>query len=279
MECYQRDYPRPQFVRAAESWTGLSGQWDFAFDDKNAGLAGGWFRSFPGEKKITVPFTYEYPASGIGIQDRHDIVWYERTVPVTKKPGRRVFLHFEGSDYHTQVWVNGVFAGEHAGGFSRFSFDITHGAKNGENRVTVRVEDSFDISQPRGKQRWKGENFGCWYVQNTGLWKTVWLEYVPETRLEAVKMTPVLSKGLLEIEADLRLPRDAGEDLFLEAEASFEGHFVNRIRVPAKKNRQSFSLDLTDLSIHEWKVRTWAPEHPALYDIKFTLVKNNRVLD
>ncbi len=32
------EYPRPQFRR--ESWTNLNGDWRFAFDDENVGLAG-----------------------------------------------------------------------------------------------------------------------------------------------------------------------------------------------------------------------------------------------
>lgn len=53
----------------------------------------------------------------------------------------------------------------------------------------MKVEDSFDPQQPRGKQRWVKDSFGCWYVQTTGIWKTVWMEYVPEIYLNQVKMT------------------------------------------------------------------------------------------
>ena len=42
---------------------------------------------------------------------------------------------------------------------------------------------TFDMQQPRGKQRWCDENYQCWYVQTTGLWKTVWTEYVPKVSL------------------------------------------------------------------------------------------------
>lgn len=34
------------------------------------------------------------------------------------------------------------------GGYARFSFDITELVKDGENELTVKVEDSFDIQQP-----------------------------------------------------------------------------------------------------------------------------------
>jgi beta-galactosidase/beta-glucuronidase len=271
-------------VRDKDSWNLLDGTWDFTFDDSNEGRAKGWFRDFPGGRKITVPFTYEYPASGIGDQSRHDVVWYQRTVELNKTPGRRRFLHFEGSDYFTQIWVNGIFVGEHAGGYARFSFDITDyvgddssdAALQGNNRISVRVEDSFDISQSRGKQRWKDENFGCWYIQNTGIWKSLWIEEVPEIHITGVKMTPVLEKGVLEIEAELS---HAGEDLGFEASVSFGGKAVNSLSVPVLKKHLALTVDLNSTALCEWGLRPWSAEQPDLYDIEFRLTRNNAVLD
>lgn len=34
------EYPRPQFRRP--EWTNLNGEWSFAFDDEDVGLAQGW---------------------------------------------------------------------------------------------------------------------------------------------------------------------------------------------------------------------------------------------
>jgi beta-galactosidase/beta-glucuronidase len=276
MQCYQPGYPRPQFVRDKDSWKLLDGTWSFTFDDSNEGRARGWFRTFYKKKEITVPFTYEYPASGIGDQGRHDIVWYQRFVNLYKQRGRRIFLHFEGSDYHTQVWVNGIFAGEHSGGCARFSFDITEQAKRGDNRITVRVEDSFDAGQPRGKQRWKDENFGCWYLQNTGIWKSVWIEQTPEIRIAGVKMTPDLLKGALEIEAEIASPR---ENLNLEASISFQGKAVNSVTVPASGGLLRLTVDLNNNALWEWGIKTWSPESPDLYDIAFRLTENGKTVD
>jgi beta-galactosidase/beta-glucuronidase len=276
MRCYQQGYPRPQFVRDKDSWILLDGTWNFAFDDSNGGREGEWFRSFPAGREITVPFTYEYPASGIGDQGRHNVVWYERTVELGRRPEGRVLLHFEGCDYHTQVWVNGTFVGEHTGGYARFSVDISGAVPQGSAKITVRAEDSFDTAQPRGKQRWKDENFGCWYIQNTGIWKSVWIERIPEIHIAAVKMTPVLEKGRLEIEAELSR---AGEGLTVEAEVSFQGKTVNGVSVPALKKRLNLTVDLNSVSSGEWGIRPWSPENPDLYDIEFTLTGNGLVHD
>ena len=51
---YQKDYPRPMFVR--KDWTNLNGEWDFAFDDDLAGWRKGWANAFPKGLSIRVPF-------------------------------------------------------------------------------------------------------------------------------------------------------------------------------------------------------------------------------
>jgi beta-galactosidase/beta-glucuronidase len=283
MKCYQKDYPRPQFVRSADSWENLNGPWDFASDDADVGRAGAWFRSFPSSHTIRVPFTYETAKSGIADPKVHRILWYHRRVSLetSRKAGKRVLLHLEGSDYRTELWVNGVFVGSHDGAYTRFSFDLTAFLAKGLNDLTLRIEDSFDRSQPRGKQRWKDANFGCWYVQTTGIWKTLWLEYVPQECIERIKMTPLLGEGKLALEADIRI-QDAPEGsspLYLAAAVEYQGLPVTRLLVEADKRRLSATVDVRNSRISEWGLMPWSPEHPHLYDITFQLLRDGVPLD
>jgi beta-galactosidase/beta-glucuronidase len=286
MKSYQNMYPRPLFVRKPDSWINLNGPWNFVFDDRNEGWVGEWFRIFPAARTIMVPFTYETPKSGIEDPGRHETVWYHRRVPIEKNehPEKRIILHFEGSDYHTELWVNGMFAGTHDGAYARFSFDITGLLRDGENDITIRVEDSFDTTQPRGKQRWKEENFGCWYVQTTGIWKTLWLEYVPPEHICSVKMTPLFSDGKLRIEADVHLrssdvtgPEHAPPRL--ELTISFQGTLITSLVVPVTKNHLEMTADLVNTGITEWGFFRWEPAHPHLYDISFRLLEDGNTLD
>lgn len=66
---YTPNYPRPQFVRS--QWLDLNGEWDFSFDDDNAGVAARWMDHFPATHTINVPFSYETAASGIGDETFH----------------------------------------------------------------------------------------------------------------------------------------------------------------------------------------------------------------
>ncbi len=155
MKNNRKNYPRPQFVR--KDWENLNGEWNFIFDDKDEGEKKEYFREFPINEKIMVPFTYETKLSGIEDETIHYIIWYNRKINISKQQiqKQKTILHFEGSDYHTKVWVNGNYIGDNKGGYTRFSFDIEKYVIEGENDITVRVEDSLSQDQPRGKQRYK----------------------------------------------------------------------------------------------------------------------------
>ncbi|MDO5422719.1 MAG: glycoside hydrolase family 2 TIM barrel-domain containing protein [Eubacteriales bacterium] len=282
MKCYLKDYPRPQFVR--KNWENLNGLWDFAFDDGNLGEKEKWYAHFQGKTKIRVPFTYETKLSGIQDESRHDFIWYRRVISVDgeRLEKNRYLLHFEGSDFRTKLWVNGQYAGSHQGGYARFSFDITELVKDGENELVVKVEDSFAMEQPRGKQRWIKENFGCWYVQTTGIWKTVWTEYVPQVSLASVKMTPNLEDYALELELEVDAPEDMLDgSLLVETEVSFGGKSVNRVLTTMISSHVQAKADLFTEGPEgfEWGVKTWSPEEPNLYDVVFRVVSRGTVLD
>ena len=282
MKCYVKDYPRPQFVR--NNWENLNGAWGFGFDDKNVGEKEKWYENFKGELTIQVPFTYETKLSGICDETRHDNIWYHKTIVVDGKllEKNNYILHFEGSDFATKLWVNGQYIGCHKGGYARFSFDITNQLHDGENELTVKVEDSFDMQQPRGKQRWMDHNFLCFYVQTTGIWKTVWSEYVPKKSIAAVKMTPNLADACLELEYDVIAPEESfNGNLLVEAVVTFKDQLISKTLTALTSAHQRVSLDMKARFDRAYKnsVHTWSPRIPNLYDISFRLLEGSEVLD
>ena len=262
----QTNYPRPQLAR--ENWTSLDGAWDFIFDDRNAGEQERWNENFPREtREIQVPFSYETALSGIGETAFHPVVWYEKAVTLSGTGGRTL-LHFEGVDYTAKVWVNGHFAGTHTGAYARFSLDITAYIQAGENKITVRAEDSMSCLQPRGKQRWKAENYGCWYVQTTGIWKTVWLEEVPELYIEKIKITPDLdnAQALFEV----KLNRKPDGPAWLACKTHMGEIEVSACSIRADSEYLSFSVNAA-YGETSGQVAVWSPWDPKLYDVELTL--------
>ncbi len=273
---FDLEYPRPQFKR--DNWYNLNGEWNFLFDDENVGEEEEYFMNFPCEKVINVPFTYETKLSGIGDETVHNAVWYNRKFNLaTDDLKDELLLHLEGSDFYTKVWINGEFVGENKGGYHRFSFEIAKFVTEGENEITVKIKDSLSTEQPRGKQRYQHENFGCWYVQTSGIWKTVWLEKVSNNRINHVKIVPDYDFKTVRFEFDLCLEnlQPNPNNSFVETTISFEDHVISKEKASLNvgANKITFTI-YNDDDFHEW-----SPETPNLYDVKFNLFYNGELFD
>lgn len=271
-----KDYPRPQLVR--DNWLSLNGKWNFVFDDDNLGEQKEYFKKFPTTAKILVPFTYETKMSGIGDESVHENIWYNKKIKLKYTKGQKTILHFEGSDYITKLWVNGIYVGMNMGGYHRFSFDISGYILNGENDITVKAEDSLSGNQPRGKQRYRKESFSCWYIQTTGIWKTVWIENVPENCIISVKNTPDYDEKKLYIELDADVRGTDTDNYEIETEIQYENEIINTERVKAETDIFKYEMNICD-SQNNHSIKAWSPEHPYLYDITYRLYKNNVLLD
>ncbi len=275
-----KDYPRPQLAR--NEWRNLNGKWAFAFDDSDIGESEEWQAKFPeNHRDIVVPFTYETKLSGIQEVGHHENVWYSRIVNLesSELDGKCLLLHFEGSDFRTLVWVNGTYVGDHRGGYSRFSFDITKYVEAGGNVITVKVEDSKNIAQPRGKQRWINESFGCWYIQTTGIWKTVWMESVETSYVSCLKITPDIEGGNIDIVYDINTDLIYG-DLYIEAVITYQGELVGQSCKQVENSRMKDIINISSTGeTNSWGLYLWTPEDPCLYDLEIRLRKGEVILD
>ncbi len=259
-------YPRPQLER--KEWLNLNGEWQFLFDDEKRGEKEKWYEHFLEETgRIQVPYTYETKYSGIGEEKFHPVVWYHREIEIDRVENRRL-LHFEGIDYIAKVWVNGQFVGMHTGGYARFTIDISDYIVPGKNSITVRAEDSMSCVQPRGKQRWKTENFGCWYVQTTGIWKTVWMEEVPDTYLERVKLTPDIDEEKVRIE--VKLNHRPEQKVSLNCEIRLDENEIAVHTVDIRSEYARFDVKVSNPE-EPWGMVLWSPENPKLYDMTLRL--------
>ena len=271
-----KNYPRPQFVR--ENWLNLNGEWNFIFDDENNGEEQKYYNNFPESQKIQVPFTYETKMSGINDETIHENIWYQKNINIsTNSKIENTILHFEGSDFITKIWINGNYIGMNVGGYHRFSFDITNYLVEGENNFTIKVEDSLSKSQPRGKQRYKRESWKCWYIQTTGIWKTIWLENVPKNYIISSKNTPNFDDKNIEIELLTNISNSTNK-FEIETEISFNNEIINNIKLPLENNIFKYSIDICkENKNHE--IMYWSPEHPYLYDITYKLYCDGNLID
>ncbi|WP_284236834.1 glycoside hydrolase family 2 protein [Paenibacillus glycanilyticus] len=275
---YVKDYPRPQWVR--DEWQLLNGAWNFRFDDSFEGERNKWYNQLDANLTIQVPFTYETKASGIGEEKFHPCVWYERNVVIPQETGdKHVMLHFQAVDYSAKVWVNGTYIGSHEGGYAAFSLDISDAVQlGGENRITVRVEDGNSTMQPRGKQRWVDHNYGCWYVQTTGIWQSVWMEYVDTCHVNRAKITPRLEDSAVTFEYELGSTVRSFEGLTLQTVVRYDGKLIRSSETNVDRTFLKMDLSLMN-DVNEWKIHSWHPHHPNLYDVEVVLKKDGQPVD
>lgn len=252
----RHEHPDPQCERAA--WLNLNGEWDFEFDFGNSKLESGILEKKDWDKKIIVPFCPESKLSGIEYTDFIPAVWYRRTVNVTAAQLEgRVILHFGAVDYETTVYINGKKAGTHKGGYASFSFDVTDYLSEGENTLIVHaVDDVRNPLVPRGKQSEELKSHGCDYTRTTGIWQTVWFEFVPKAYIKSFKLFPDYENGVIAISAVVE-----GEGEFT-ASASYEGKPMGSFTKTAKSTiTGEIRLD----EIHLWEVGCG-----RLYDLELT---------
>lgn len=251
------EHPLPQWERS--TWKNLNGEWDFSFDFGKSGVDRCFYEKKDWEKKIIVPFCPESDLSGIGYKDYMDAVWYHKTVELTEVEVKgRVLLHFGAVDYAARVWINGTEVGRHKGGYTSFTFDITAYVQAGANDIAVYAEDDLRSGkQPHGKQSGLYYSHGCEYTRTTGIWQTVWLEFVPENYVKKARFFPNVEAGTITIEAVT-----VGDGSF-RAEAFYEGRRCGQAETTTAGGNVVVTLPLSE-------VHLWEAGAGRLYDLTIT---------
>ena len=255
---YRSEYPKPQFMR--ENWLNLNGEWQFEIDNSNSGEERKLFNEAQDfSLKINVPFCPESKLSGVENVDFMNSVWYKREFEITEKQLEgRVVLHFGAVDYKTTVYINGNKCGSHKGGYVSFSFDITDYAVLGKNTVTVHAEDDTRSRMiPSGKQSEKYSSWGCYYTRTTGIWQTVWLEFLPEAHIKSVKYITDINNATVNINAVL-----CGSGTFI-AEAFYDGVSMGKAQTVSGGGNVNITINLAEK--HLWEVG-----NGRLYDLVLT---------
>jgi hypothetical protein len=256
----------------------------------------GWYAAtVPGTVLTTLVNNHVYPQPLYGENNRpetipdslvHASYWYRTTiaVPQTYK-GDRVWLHFDGINYSSTVWVNGAQVGATRGAFIRGVFDITDHVKAGQTAVLavmvapqphpgVAHEHTLreGIGPNGGESAIDGPTFLCtigwdWLPtirdRDTGIWQKVYL----------TATGPAVVKDPL-VTTDLPLPRTDSTDITVEAtvenvtdlpvKGDLQGaiesiHFGQAVEL-APHSKQKVHFDATNTpALHVLEPRLWWP--------------------
>jgi beta-galactosidase/beta-glucuronidase len=118
----------------------LNGDWNFLADPQGK-LSVSDLASASNVRPTRVPSSWQQQFTDL--RDYAGVAWYWRAVTVDAMASQHVaLLRFGAVDYRADVYVNGLKAGSHDGGYLPFEFDITNLLRAGENQIAVRVVDA-----------------------------------------------------------------------------------------------------------------------------------------
>ena len=233
------EHPNPQLQR--EKWTNLNGKWDLKKLSSNGETL------FNGT--ILVPFSPETINSGIEkgfVLESGQTLVYNRFFELKKEDLEgQVIIHFGAVDSECEVYINDNLVGCHLGGFTPFEFEIASFLVGGENRLTVKVKDeAIEKGWARGKQSKK--RGGIWYTPQSGIWQTVWLEFLPLYPITNLKITPIFNENKVNLT------------------------FNSKSKVKAivlDNGKEILALDGEEKIELAYNFEPWTPENPKLYDL------------
>lgn len=125
----------------------LSGVWDFQLDD-GQGFAEEWFRGpLPSPTTMAVPASYNDLKEGWAHKEHYGWAFYQRRFAVPDfLRGQRLVLRLAAVTHVGKVYLNGKLVCEHKGGFLPFEAEINPYVQEGENLLTVAVDNRIDHS-------------------------------------------------------------------------------------------------------------------------------------
>lgn len=199
--------------------------------------------------------------------------WYRRTLMLPQHwQGKQVFLKLDAASKAATIYINGKEVGEHNGGYTACTFDITSLCSfNSPNSLAIRVDNARQDIPPISAD----------FTFFGGIYRDVWLTAVSKQHFHLTNhssdgifiSTPQVSeeKGTILIRGEIK--NDAVQKASLELE-----HIVyNPDGSIAQTQKQSIQIKGGELySFHTETTpilspRLWTPETPHLYRVESIL--------
>ena len=135
----------------------LSGIWAFRMEDEEGqGEREGWAgKPLPQPMTMAVPASYNDMKACAKLRDYHGVVYYQTTVRLARTMlEERLVLRCGAVTHHAKVYLNGSLVMAHRGGFLPFEAEVSGFAKEGDNLLTIAVDNRIDHSTlPVGEQK------------------------------------------------------------------------------------------------------------------------------
>ena len=251
----------------------LNRDWKFQLGD----IGGAETRAFGDEKwdGVNLPHSFSLPYFAA---DRFYVGygWYRKHFNVSSKwSGKRIHLEFDGVFQVAEVFVNGERIGEHQGGYTGFTMDITDAVKEGDNVVAIRVNN---IWNPRLAPR-AGE-----HTFSGGIYRDVRLVVTASVHVAwygTFVTTPQVSteSGTVNVQTEVVNDSNAAKSIMVKtAIVDAKGKTVAQMestQTVAANATNVFNQTSSPIS----HPKLWSPEQPNLYSVKTVLMENKKPVD
>jgi len=202
--------------------------------------------------------------------------WYRKhfTIPAAWS-GKRLSLEFDGAFQVAEIFVNGRLVGEHEGGYTGFSVEITEAVQTGDNVVAVRLNNLWNAQlAPRA-----GE-----HVFSGGLYRDVRLvvtDPLHVTWYGTFVTTPQVSvaAGTVNVKTEIRNDAATPKTCVLETDVlDPAGHPVASLSsTQSVLAGTTVTFDQTSAPVPNPQL--WHPDHPFLYTAVSKVCDGRRLAD
>jgi len=202
--------------------------------------------------------------------------WYRKHFDVKPEwANKRIFLQFEGAFQDAEIFVNGTSIGEHKGGYTGFSMDITQAAKPGDNLIAVRLNNKWN---PRLAPRAGEHTFSGGIYRDVSLIVT---DPLHVTWYGTFVTTPEISTDSAKVNVKTEVENDGAASASCTVHQQVidpDGKPVAEVEsVQTVAPGATVVFDQTTEAISTPKL--WHPDHPFLYSVKTTLKNGSTPVD
>jgi beta-galactosidase len=202
--------------------------------------------------------------------------WYRKHVTIPSQSlNKRVFLQFEGAFQDAEVYVNGTLVGEHKGGYTGFSYDVTSALVAGDNVVAVRLNNNWNAQlAPRaGEHTFSGGIYRDVYLVTTDPVHVTWCGTFVTTPTVSATTATVRVQTEIQNSNSVAKPCTVRTDI-TDASGSIVATVSSTQTVAANA---TVTFDQTTPAIANPML--WHPDHPTLYSAVTTVSDGTTKVD
>ncbi|MGO4771140.1 malectin domain-containing carbohydrate-binding protein [Flavobacterium sp. W22_SRS_FK3] len=218
----------------------------------------------------------------------HGTAWYQKTLKLDKKDNsKRLFLFFEGVSSYATVWVNGKKVGEHKGGRTTFTVDITKAISfEKANDIIVKASHpSFIADLPWVCGGCSGEWGFSEGSQPMGIFRPVTLVVTDEVRIEPFGVhiwndkATSKEKAILNITTEVKNYGTSNRNITIE-NTLFDKSGKKVVGVKNDiKNTSGETKQIAQTLPEIVNPKLWSPAEPYLYELVTTISENGKKID